>query len=379
MAATVYQASLHSVHQLYPHHLQHRPVGLSAAPWITTVFASEPLSYVLPAHSSCSSSSVNEISIATSSASTPPEMSPTDPLAPATDAAPPAPHLRPLPSSPVEINGRQVAHRPKTWVDQVATLRNPTAPATRPEYAQRSRRLPTKRMALRSTDTAENQTPQLQAPAAAGSGLARRRASNPSFTPPTLRRTQPASIWEPLTGRRSHSRDLAAAFVASDDEIDNPPPPTPRLRRAMISGAGNAAKPVTPTPRHPVLCYASLPDANEKTREPSLGEGMSSSNVAGWKVHQLAAQRRRLSRKYGGKEGCDFLQPHSFLDPAFIPVAASDEPLQALTEKVAGLAFPSEDEEEQIPTPRRRRGRLSRSMAGRFKMGDEGNLEVVHF
>lgn len=399
------------MHHHYPYHLNAAPPGFVADPWSTPFYNFQLLGTFPRATPSTTLSSFSSIAIATDELSPLSEMSPIDP------PSPPAslrklehpPRLHPEPTSPVEIQGKVVRRGPEAYVDRVAKLRNPAvAVATNAASTSASASSPPERREnsadLSNANTISQvgcpcataypepcdmgvarirrpddhqQSPQLQAPATSQGSLVarrRRRSPNPDFKPPRLTRTQPEGLWAPLTG---DARAIAAVFR------ERSPSPAASSRRTLTEASDAHAPgssdpvPATPTPR--TLRRASSQSEPENYPSPTSQD----ENDEDWEILPTMGNRasRRLSRSAGGKYGLGghggLHQERSYLSPELIPGA--DEPLRSFSEELGRLSISSSDEEEEVPAPppppRRRRG-LTRSTAGRFRVGESGGLEL---
>ncbi|KAK7718176.1 hypothetical protein SLS57_006050 [Botryosphaeria dothidea] len=255
------------------------------------------------------------------------------------------PRLHPEPTSPVEIQGKVVRRGPEAYVDRVAKLRNPAVAV--------------------ATNAASTS-------ASASSPPERRENSADLSNANTI--SQPEGLWAPLTG---DARAIAAVFR------ERSPSPAASSRRTLTEASDAHAPgssdpvPATPTPR--TLRRASSQSEPENYPSPTSQD----ENDEDWEILPTMGNRasRRLSRSAGGKYGLGghggLHQERSYLSPELIPGA--DEPLRSFSEELGRLSISSSDEEEEVPAPppppRRRRG-LTRSTAGRFRVGESGGLEL---
>lgn len=176
-------------------------------------------------------------------------------------------------------------------------------------------------------------------------------------------------------GRRRRGGLRRCSSVASEDEFD--------------AATGDAAV-VTPLPQQ------THTDAHETN---------TAAVASSW---ILPPQRRRLTPPKNPFDAFDFKHDDdsendcsttvSFLSPQrrrASPSGAGDEPLRSPTEELSALSLGSDEDDEMMPAlsppspspcfaedmaptvaPKRRRGGLTRSMAGRFRMGEGGGLEA---
>lgn len=222
--------------------------------------------------------------------------------------------------------------------------------------------------------------------AASRSPLRKRLRRTPvvSFSTPTDAISSPSDDVDPVpstpsvstpgaVGRRRRGGLRRCSSVASEDEFD--------------AATGDAV--VTP------LLQQTHTDAHETN---------TAAVASSW---ILPPQRRRLTPPKNPFDAFDFKHddsendcstPVSFLSPQrrrASPSGAGDEPLRSPTEELSALSLGS-DEDEMMPAlspppspspcfaenmaptaaPKRRRGGLTRSMAGRFRMGEGGGLEA---
>ncbi|KAB2578393.1 hypothetical protein DBV05_g2936 [Lasiodiplodia theobromae] len=268
----------------------------------------------------------------------------------------------------------------------------------------------------------------------------RRRSPDPNFTPPRLVRTQPVRTWVTLTGdaravaaafgdatdgdvgsganrsplRKRQRRTPVVSFSTSTDGISRPSDdvdPVPSTPSVSTPGAGRRRRgglrrcsSVASEDEYDAATGDAVVTPFLQQTHTGADETTTAAIASSW---ILPPQRRRLTPPKSPFDAFDFKHDDgendfsstsiSFLSPERrrgrrgSPSGAGDEPLRSPTEELSALSLGS-DEDEMMPAappspcfaenmapavaPKRRRGGLTRSMAGRFRMGEGGGLEA---